>query len=175
MKTIIMNTPFTEEKIASLKCGDKVLISGTIYTARDQAHKRLVTLLEGDEELPFTLKDSVIYYTGPILAQPPNVFTSAGPTTSSRMDSVTPILLDNGLRGMIGKGPRSQEVVESIKKNKAIYLSAVGGAGAYLATKIIGRRLIAFPDLGTEAVYEITVKDFPCYVAIDIQGNILYE
>ncbi|MCB5230430.1 MAG: FumA C-terminus/TtdB family hydratase beta subunit [Candidatus Cloacimonas sp.] len=175
MREIYLKTPITKEKIVDLKCGDKVNITGTIYTGRDQAHRKIVELLNANEELPFDLQDSTLYYTGPILAKPPALFSSAGPTTSSRMDRLTAKLLDNGLRCMIGKGPRSKAVVESIIKNGAIYFSTIGGAGAFLATKIKRGRVLAFPELGTEAIYELYVEEFPCYVAIDMKGNSLYE
>lgn len=167
--------PLTEEKVKDLKMGDSVLISGTIYTARDAAHKRLVKLIEEGRELPIDIKDSVIYYAGPTPAKPGNIIGSVGPTTSYRMDSFTPILLDKGLRGMIGKGLRSKEVVESIKKNKGIYFAAIGGAAATIAKCIKKVEIVAYEDLDSEAIRKLEVENFPVIVVIDSEGNNLYE
>lgn len=170
-----INAPLTQETVDSLRSGDYVYITGTIYTARDAAHKRMQEALERGEELPFDMKDNVIYYLGPSPARPNQVIGSAGPTTSSRMDKYTPALLDRGLKGMIGKGKRSQEVIESMKKNRCVYLAAIGGAGALLSKCIQSAEVIAYEDLGTEAIRKLFVKDLPVVVVIDKDGNNLYE
>lgn len=170
-----IDMPLTEEKVKDLHCGDSVLLSGVIYTGRDAAHKRLVELLQKGESLPIDVKDSVIYYVGPAPAKPGQVIGSAGPTTSYRMDAYAPALLDCGLKGMIGKGKRSEEVVESMKKNGAVYFGAIGGAGALLAKCIKSVEIVAYEDLGTEAIRRIEVRDLPLSVIIDSQGNNLYE
>ncbi len=172
---IKLTTPFQPEDLANLKVGDNVLISGVIYTARDAAHKRIVELIESGKELPLELKDNAIYYTGPTPARPGEVIGSAGPTTSYRMDAYAPTLLDNGLKGMIGKGARSEDVIESIVRNEAVYFVAIGGAGALLSEAIISAEVIAWPELGPEAVRRLEVKDFPCIVAIDIKGNNIFK
>ena len=169
-----INTPLTKEIVNTLKAGDRVLLSGVIYTGRDAAHKRLVEMIEKGEKLPIELEDQMIYYVGPCPAKPGQAIGSAGPTTSGRMDDYSPVLLDKGLRGMIGKGLREQSVIDSIIKNNCIYFAAVGGAGALLAEAIIEAETAAFPDLGPEAVYKLTVKDFPVTVVIDNKGNDLY-
>lgn len=171
----IITTPLTEEKVLSLKAGDSVLITGTIYTARDAAHKRLIELLDKGENLPIDIKDSIIYYVGPSPAKPAHAIGSAGPTSSYRMDSYTPRLLDLGLKGMIGKGLRSLEVIESMKKNKAVYFGAIGGAATYIAKCIKKSELIAYEDLGSEAIRKLEVENFPAVVVIDCHGNNLYE
>jgi len=170
-----ITAPLTEETARSLVCGDNVLISGVIYTGRDAAHKRLCELLDAGKELPVDLRDAVIYYVGPAPAQPGQVIGSAGPTTSYRMDAYAPALLDQGLRGMIGKGKRSAEVVESMKKNGAVYFGAIGGAGALLAKCIKKAEIVAYEDLGAEAIRRLEVEDLPAVVIIDSQGNNLYE
>lgn len=170
-----INTPLTLEKLIQLKAGDLVLLSGTIYTARDAAHKRLTDLLKSGEELPFNLQDSIIYYVGPSPTKPGNAIGSAGPTTSYRMDAYTPQLLDIGLKGMIGKGLRSQEVIDSMIKNKAVYFGAIGGAAALIGKSIKRAEMIAYEDLGSEAVRKLTVVDFPIIVIIDSNGGNLYE
>lgn len=170
-----ITTPLTEEKIKDLKIGDYVYISGTIYTARDAAHKRLYESILNDEKLPIELENNIIYYLGPSPNKENQVIGSAGPTTSSRMDKYTPSLLDLGLKGMIGKGRRSDEVSQSIVKNKCVYFGAVGGAGALLSKHIKKSRLIAYDDLGTEAIRELYVEDFPAIVIIDSKGNNLYD
>ncbi|WP_303859561.1 Fe-S-containing hydro-lyase [Alkalibaculum bacchi] len=170
-----INVPFTAEGAKELRAGDKVLISGVLYTARDAAHKRLVELIDKGEDLPIPLKNAIIYYVGPTPAKPQKPIGSAGPTTSYRMDSYAPKLLDLGLRGMIGKGIRSQEVIESMKKNKAVYFAAIGGAAALMAKSIIKSELVAYEDLGSEAIRRLEVKDLPVVVAIDSYGNNLYE
>lgn len=170
-----ISTPLTQEKLKDLKSGDSVLISGTIYTGRDAAHQRLVDAINSGEKLPFDPKDSIIYYVGPAPTKPGNVIGSAGPTTSYRMDDLTVPLLELGLTGMIGKGLRSQTVIDSMKKNGAIYFAAIGGAGALIANTIKECEIIAFEDLGPEAVRKLTVVDFPAVVVIDKEGNNLYE
>ncbi|MDW8800132.1 Fe-S-containing hydro-lyase [Clostridium sp. A1-XYC3] len=170
-----ITTPLTEDKVKDLKAGDSVLISGTIYTARDAAHKRLVELLDKGESLPLNIKDEIIYYVGPSPAKPGQPIGSAGPTTSYRMDSYTPRLLDIGLRGMIGKGLRSKEVVDSMVKNKAVYFAAIGGAAALMGKSIKKAEIIAYEDLGSEAIRKLEVEDLPVVVVIDSDGNNLYE
>lgn len=170
-----ITTPITSEITKSLQAGDYVYITGTIYTARDAAHKRMYDSLINGEELPFDIENNIIYYLGPTPAREGQVIGSAGPTTSSRMDKYTPSLLELGLKGMIGKGKRSVEVINSIVKNKGVYFAAVGGAGALLSKKITSSKLIAYEDLGTEAIRELYVKDFPVIVVIDSEGNNLYD
>lgn len=167
--------PFTEEQALSLECGDNVLISGVIYTGRDAAHKRMIEAVEQGNELPMNIKDGMMYYVGPAPEKPGQVIGSAGPTTSYRMDSYAPKLLDMGLRGMIGKGKRSDEVIESMIKNKAVYFGAIGGAGALLAKSIKKSDIIAYDDLGTEAIRRLEVVDLPAVVVIDSKGCNLYE
>lgn len=170
-----INTPIDNIIVEDLKAGDYIYITGTIYTARDAAHKRMYeTMLEG-KEIPFELNNNMIYYLGPTPARDGQVIGSAGPTTSSRMDKYTPLLLENGLKGMIGKGKRSQEVIDSIVKNKTVYFAAVGGAGALLSKCIVKSEIIAYDDLGTEAIRKLEVKNFPVIVVIDSKGNNLYE
>ncbi|MGB8451069.1 MAG: Fe-S-containing hydro-lyase [Anaerocolumna sp.] len=170
-----INTPITEEITRNLHAGDYVYITGIIYTARDAAHKRMFESLIKGEEIPFDLKDNIIYYLGPTPEREGMVIGSAGPTTSSRMDKYTPLLLEKGLKGMIGKGKRNLEVIDSIIKNKGIYFAAVGGAGALLSKKIIKSKVIAYDDLGTEAIRKLYVEEFPVIVVIDNYGNNLYE
>lgn len=170
-----IEAPFDEEIARQLKSGDYVYITGTIYTARDAAHKRMYETLKQGLELPFQIKDQVIYYMGPSPAREGRPIGSAGPTTASRMDKYTPELLNLGLRGMIGKGKRSNEVMEAIVCNKAVYFAAVGGAGALLSKSIISSEVIAYDDLGPEAIRKLEVKDFPVIVVIDSEGNNLYE
>lgn len=167
--------PLTEDTIKSLKAGDNVLLSGTLYVARDAAHKRLVEQLDRGEPLPFDINGQTIYYMGPTPAPPGRVIGAAGPTTSKRMDVYTPRLLTAGLKGMIGKGVRSPEVKDAMKKYGAIYLGAVGGAGALISKSIIKAEVIAYPDLGPEAVLKIEVKDFPATIIVDIYGTDLYQ
>jgi len=168
-------TPLSKEEIKKLKAGDNVYITGIIYSARDAAHQRIYDALVKNKEVPFTLKNNVIYYMGPTPAKEGKIIGSAGPTTSSRMDKYTPLLLDRGLAGMIGKGYRSKEVIDSMIKNKALYFAAIGGAGALLSKCIKKSKVIAYEDLGTEAVHELYVENFPVIVAIDSDGNNLYE
>ncbi len=170
-----INLPLTKEIAKTLKAGNLIKLSGVIYTARDAAHKRLIERLEANEPLPFDLKDSIIYYVGPTPEKPGAVIGSAGPTTSYRMDAYTPTLLDLGLRGMIGKGPRNSLVIDAMKRNDAVYFAAVGGAAALLALHIKEAEVIAFDDLGTEAIRRLVVEDFPVIVATDCHGNSLYS
>lgn len=167
--------PLDKETAAKLRAGDRALITGVVYTARDAAHKRLAGMLERGEDLPFELKGQVIFYAGPCPAKPGRVIGSVGPTTSGRMDVYAPALLDLGLAGMIGKGPRSREVVDSMIKNGAVYFAATGGAGALLAESVKEAEVIAFPELGAEAIRRLRVEDFPAFVAIDSRGGNLYE
>ena len=171
----IINTPLTDETAKSLRAGDRVLLNGIIYTGRDAAHKRLVEMLYKGEDLPMDIKDQTIYYVGPCPAKPGQAIGSAGPTTSGRMDAYTPQLMDAGLRGMIGKGLRSKAVVDSIIKHNGVYFAAIGGAGALLAEAIKEAEVIAFPDLGAEAIYKLRVENFPVTVIIDSEGNDLYK
>ena len=171
---IYLQTPLTDENVEQLHIGDKVFISGTIYTARDAAHKRLVELIKHGKELPFDITGQIIYFVGPSPAKPGIPIGSAGPTTSYRMDPYSPLLLDAGLKGMIGKGPRGQAVIDSMVKNKAIYFAAIGGAAVVIAKTIKEAKVIAYEDLGTEAIREMTVENFPCFVANDTRGNDIY-
>lgn len=170
-----LTTPLTEDQVIGLRAGDQVTITGTIYTGRDAAHRNLVKALDEGAELPFDIKNAVIYYVGPCPAKPGHAMGSAGPTTSGRMDSLTDPLLSIGLRGMIGKGPRNQEVIDSIKKNKAIYFAATGGAGALIARSVKKSEVVAYPELGPEAIHKLEVEDFPAIVAIDTEGNDQYQ
>lgn len=170
-----VNTPLTKEKAADLKAGDYVYISGTIYTARDAAHKRMVESLERGEDLPFDVNNEIIYYLGPTPNRDGQVIGSAGPTTSSRMDKYSPVLLDRGLTGMVGKGKRDETVIVSMKKNTAVYFAAVGGAGALLSQCIKKSEIIAYEDLGTEAIRKLEVENLPVITVIDCEGNNLYE
>ncbi|MBA7526994.1 Fumarate hydratase class I, anaerobic [subsurface metagenome] len=174
-EAIKISSPLVEEKVRQLKAGDSVLITGYIYTARDAAHKRLIELIEKGQELPIDLKGQIIYYVGPAPARPGYPCGSAGPTTSYRMDPYTPYLLDRGLKGMIGKGLRSKEIIDSMKKNQAVYFGAVGGAAALIAKSVKKSEVIAYEDLGAEAIYRFYVEDFPAIVVIDTYGNNLYE
>ncbi|MGD9568786.1 MAG: Fe-S-containing hydro-lyase [Sedimentibacter sp.] len=171
----IVNTPLTNEVVNELKAGDRVLLNGIIYTGRDAAHKRLAELINKGEELPMDIKDQTIYYVGPCPAKPGQAIGSAGPTTSGRMDAYAPLLMEHGLKGMIGKGLRNQQVVDSIIKNNCVYFAAIGGAGALLAEAIKEAEVIAFPDLGAEAIYKLKVENFPVTVIIDNQSNDLYK
>lgn len=175
MEEIRLTTPFTRESFASLRAGDYVLLSGVIYTARDAAHKRIVEALSRGEQPPFPLRDAVIYYVGPTPAREGQAIGSAGPTTSYRMDAYAPTLLDLGETGMIGKGPRNTAVKEAIIRNGAVYFAAIGGAGALISKSIREAEIIAYDDLGAEAVRRLVVEDMPVIVAIDSLGNDLYE
>lgn len=170
-----IRAPFDEETASSLRAGDNVLISGTILAARDAAHKRMVECLERGEKLPVDLKGQVVYYVGPTPAKPGRPIGSAGPTTSGRMDAYTPRLLREGLKGMIGKGYRSQAVIDAMKEHVVPYLAAVGGAGALIARAIKSYRVLAWPELGPEALAVMEVEDFPAIVVIDSQGDNYYE
>ena len=174
MKTVNINTPLDSATIEKLKAGDRVLITGVIYTARDAAHKRMVHALQHNEELPFDIRNQVIYYSGPTPAKPGYVVGSIGPTTSGRMDAYTPAMLEAGLKGMIGKGSRSQEVKDSIVKNRAVYFAAIGGAGVLISRTIKKAGVIAYDDLGTEAIHRLEVKDFPAVVVNDVHGGDVY-
>ncbi len=170
-----ISVPYTKDEASNLHSGDMVYLSGTIYTARDAAHKRMDEALNNNENLPLDLAGNVIYYMGPSPARPGHAIGSAGPTTASRMDKYAPKLLDLGLSGMIGKGKRTEEVRQAIIRNGAVYFAAIGGAGALLSKSIISSEVIAYDDLGTEAIRKLIVKDFPCIVVIDSYGNNLYE
>lgn len=167
--------PITDEDIKNLKAGDSVLLSGSIITGRDAAHKRLYELIQKSEKLPVDIKGELIYYVGPAPAKPGYAVGPAGPTSSYRMDKYAPSLLDLGLKGMIGKGARNKEVVDAIVRNKGVYLVAIGGAAALIAKSIKSEEILCYEDLGTEAVRRYEVKDFPCIVAIDSNGNNVYE
>jgi len=169
-----MTLPLTEKTLADLKAGENVLLSGVLYVARDAAHRRMIEALDKGQPLPFDIKSQTLYYMGPSPAPPGKVIGSAGPTTSVRMDAYTPRLLAAGLKGMIGKGVRSPAVKDSIKKYKAVYLAAVGGAGALISKTIIKSEVVAYPDLGPEAILRLEVKDFPVTVINDIYGGDLY-
>jgi len=170
-KAVRLSTPLDAEAVARLRCGQEVLLSGTVYAARDQAHKRLVNLLKKKRPLPFDMKGQVIYYCGPTRTPPGRVIGSCGPTTASRMDPFTPPLLRAGILAVIGKGKRSDDVRASLRKRKAVYFLAPGGAGALLARCVKARRPVCFADLGPEAVVRLTVKDFPLIVGIDSRGR----
>lgn len=174
MAEYYINTKDIREAAKIIKAGDRVYISGTVYTARDAAHKRLRQLIEDGKKLPFDLKDAVIYYAGPTPERPGNVIGSCGPTTSSRMDIFTPLMLENGLCGMIGKGPRNDSVKEAINKHKGIYFCAIGGAGALAAMSVKALEVIAFEELGCESVKKLTVENFPVFCAIDSEGCSLF-
>ena len=170
-----LTTPLSDEDVSKLKSGDIVYLSGTMYTARDAAHKRLVDLILNGEELPFDVKGAVIYYVGPTPPKPGDPIGSAGPTTSYRMDPYAPILIEHGLKGMIGKGKRNEAVKDACKKHKAVYFGATGGAAALIAKAVKKAEVIAYPELGPEAVRKIEVEDFPVVVVNDTYGNDLYE
>lgn len=170
-----IKAPLEKEIVKTLRAGDYAYITGTIYTARDAAHKRMDETLREGKELPVPFKDEIVYYMGPSPAREGRVIGSAGPTTASRMDKYTPKLLDLGLGGMIGKGKRSKEVIDAIIRNQSVYFAAVGGAGALLSKCIQESEVVAYDDLGTEAIRRLTVKNFPVIVVIDCEGNNLYE
>ena len=174
-EAIKISPPLSDKDVEVLKSGDQVLISGIMYGARDAAHKRLVELIDKGEKLPIDLQGQIIYYVGPSPARPGRPIGAAGPTTSTRMDAYSPKLIEQGLKGMIGKGSRSPAVIEAMKKHKAVYLAAVGGAGALLSRCIKKSEVVAYPELGAEAIYRFTVEDFPAIVVNDVQGNDLYE
>lgn len=168
-------TPLDEKAILDLKAGDLVLVSGIIYTARDAAHKRMVDSIKKKEPLPIDIKGQIIYYAGPAPAKPGYPIGSIGPTTSGRMDAFTPLMLEHGLKGMVGKGNRSKEVIEAMKKYKAVYFAAIGGAAALLAKRVKSAKVIAYEDLGAEAITELVVDELPVVVVNDAYGNDLYE
>ena len=172
---IKIDAPIKQEQLDNLKAGDYVYITGTIYTARDAAHKRMYEAIQNKEELPMEMEGNIIYYMGPSPAREGRAIGSAGPTTASRMDKYAPTLLDLGLKGMIGKGKRSKEVLDAVVRNKSIYFAAVGGAGALLSKCIKESEVIAYDDLGTEAIRKLKVEDLPAIVVIDTKGNNLYE
>lgn len=170
-----ITAPLSKETVQSLKAGDSVRITGTIYTSRDAAHKRMIEALEAGQELPIDVTGQVIYYVGPTPAKPGQVIGSAGPTTSGRMDKYAPTLIEKGLAGMIGKGLRSQEVVDAMKKHGAVYFAAIGGAAVVIAKSIKSYEVLAYDDLGSEALAKLTVEDFPAIVVIDAEGNDFYK
>ncbi len=170
-----LKLPLSKEDIVNIKAGDMVFLTGEIYTARDAAHKRIYESIQRNEELPIKIEGSILYYMGPSPARPGKSIGSAGPTTASRMDKYTPILLDMGLSAMIGKGKRSPEVKQAMIKNKAVYFAAIGGAGALLSKAITSSEIIAYEDLGTEAIRKLWIESFPVIVVIDSEGNDLYE
>ena len=170
-----ITTPVSDEVIEKLRTGDRVYITGSLYTGRDSAHKKLIDLLKEGKELPIDVKGQFIYYVGPTPARPGNPIGSAGPTTSYRMDSYAPTLHKLGLKGTIGKGARNEEAKESLKKYKGVYLAAVGGAGALISKSIVKAEVIAYPELGPEAIRRVEVKDFPCIVINDMYGGDLYQ
>jgi fumarate hydratase subunit beta len=171
----VITPPLTKEIVASLRSGDEVLINGTIYTGRDAAHKRLCLLIEAGQPLPIDLQGQILYFTGPTPATPGRPIGSAGPTTSSRMDAYSPLLIEKtGLAGMIGKGGRSEAVIAAMRQYGCIYFAAVGGAGALIAQSIVSAEVVLYPELGPEAIYKLTVRDLPVIVAIDSQGGNLY-
>lgn len=174
-KTYYFTTPLSDEDVSQLNAGDIVYLNGIVYTARDAAHKKIVDLMAEGKELPFELQGAVIYFVGPTPPKPGDPIGSAGPTTSYRMDSYSPTLLANGLKGMIGKGKRNQEVKDACVKYKGIYFGATGGAGALLGKKITSAEVIAYPELGPEAIRKIEVKDFPLTVVNDTKGKDLYQ
>jgi len=172
--TIKLQTPLTDSDVEKLHAGDRILLSGVVYTARDAAHRRLHELLQAGKPLPIDLRGQVIYYTGPTPAKPGRVIGSAGPTTSGRMDAYTPALIAHGLKGMIGKGRRSQDILDTMKRYKAVYFGATGGAGALLARHIKKAEIAAYEDLGPEAIYRLDIEDFPVIVINDVHGGDLY-
>lgn len=172
---ISINTPFTDEVLEKLKTGDRVLINGPVYSARDAAHKRLVELVNRGEDLPFDISGQVIYYVGPTPPRPGMAIGSAGPTTAYRMDTYASILMEKGLKGMIGKGSRGEEVIKAMKKYKAVYFAATGGAGALISKAIKEAEVVAYEDLGPEAIRKMVVEEFPAIVVNDIYGNDLYR
>ncbi|MTI79496.1 MAG: Fe-S-containing hydro-lyase [Firmicutes bacterium] len=175
MDKIVITTPLSDEVIMNLRIGQQVLINGTIFTGRDAAHKRMVELIKEGKPLPVDFSGQIIYYVGPTPARPGKVIGAAGPTTAGRMDAYTPLMLDQGLKGMIGKGKRSPEVMEAIKKNKAVYFAGVGGAAALISKCIKKAKVIAYPELGPEAIYQLEVEEFPAIVVNDAYGGDLYQ
>ena len=173
--TIHIKTPLTKETFSSLKAGDRVLISGTIYTARDAAHKRMISALDSGEKLPIDIENQIIYYAGPTPAKPGEIIGSCGPTTSGRMDAYAPTLIALGQTGMIGKGERNPDVINAMKEHGCVYFGAIGGAGALISECIKECEVVAYPDLGAEAIRRLKVENFPVFVVIDSLGNNLYE
>jgi len=174
IEPVRLKTPLTDQDVEKLKIGDRVLLNGVIYTGRDAAHKRLHDLLQSGKDLPFDIRGQIIYYVGPTPAKPGQVLGSAGPTTSYRMDAFAPALIEKGLKGMIGKGMRSDQVKEEMKRHKAVYFAATGGAGALLAKRVKKAEVVAYDDLGPEAIRRLEVEDLPVIVVNDVQGNDLY-
>ena len=172
---IHIETPLTKEVVSSLKAGDRVLISGTIYTARDAAHKRMIAALQNGEKLPIEIENQIVYYAGPSPKKPSEVIGSCGPTTSGRMDAYAPTLIALGQTGMIGNGERNPDVIIAMKEYGCVYFGAIGGAGALISESIKECEVVAYPDLGAEAIHRLEVKDFPVFVVIDSLGNSLYE
>jgi fumarate hydratase subunit beta len=170
-----LSTPLTYDQIKDLRAGDQVSITGVIYSARDAAHKNMVEALKESQPLPIELEGQIIYYAGPTPAKPGKVIGSCGPTTSGRMDAFSPQMMEQGLKGMIGKGPRSKAVIESMKENGAVYFAAIGGAAALIADTIKRVDIVAYEELGPEAIRRMEVKDYPCIVAVDSEGNDLYQ
>lgn len=170
----LLSAPLTREEIEGLHIGDEVLVQGTVYAARDAAHKKMTQALADGQDLPVRLEGQIIYYVGPCPAPEGKVIGSAGPTTAGRMDAYAPSLLQQGLKAMIGKGPRDEKVIAAMMEHGAVYLAAVGGAGAYLAQRIIASEVVAYPELGPEALLKLEFRDFPCIVAIDCRGNNIY-
>lgn len=175
MKRKNITTPLTEDQIADLHCGDMVYLTGVIYTARDAAHKRMMNAIEKALPLPFPIEGSIVYYAGPSPTRPGHVIGAVGPTTSGRMDAMTLPLLELGLKAMIGKGKRSQEVIQGIAQHKALYLAAIGGAGALISQSVKNQKVVAYEDLGTEAILKLEVEDFPLIVAVDSYGEDIYS
>jgi fumarate hydratase subunit beta len=173
-KPIELRTPLSQANVLALRAGDWVLLSGVVYTARDAAHQRMAEAVERGEELPFEVKGQVIYYVGPTPTPPGRIIGSAGPTTAGRMDRYTPMLLQRGLKGMIGKGPRSDEVKAALQRHQAVYFGAIGGAGALLSKRIVSVEVVAYEDLGTEAIRRLVVEDFPALVVNDCYGGDAY-
>ncbi|MBW1698523.1 MAG: Fe-S-containing hydro-lyase [Deltaproteobacteria bacterium] len=174
-RIIVLSTPLSTDKLKKLRIGDRVLLNGIVYAARDAAHKRLIELLKAGDPLPFSIQGQVIYYLGPTPAKPGKPIGAAGPTSSYRMDEYSVPLIEKGLKGMIGKGARSLIVREAMQTHKAVYFAAIGGAGALISRSIISAEIIAYPELDTEAIRKMTVKDFPVIVANDVYGGDLYE
>lgn len=175
MTRVRLSTPLSDETVANLRIGQQVLINGVIYTGRDAAHKRLIELLDKGEELPLDLSGQIIYYVGPSPAPPGRVIGSAGPTTAGRMDAYAPRLIEKGLKGMIGKGIRSEAVTDAMKKYGAVYFAAIGGAAALISKRITQAEVVAYPELGPEAIYKLVVEDFPAIVVNDAYGGDLYQ
>ncbi len=171
----VVTTPITDDAVKGLKAGDRVLLSGVIYTARDAAHKRMCEDFEKGVPFPIDIKGQLVYYAGPCPAKPGEIIGSCGPTTSGRMDAYAPLLLDEGLKAMLGKGGRNKAVTDAIVRNNAVYLGAVGGAGALIASSVKSEEVVAYADLGTEAIRRLVVENLPCVVLIDSDGNDLYE